>query len=110
LLQKYALRGLPLVLPVKQVALLSELISSLLREPGFEEKAVWQYFRTHVDERSQTFPSSVFVESDARFRSLPGEPRNPRKQALWPRFSDVTRPLRAYFYSNLGGTLSPPSR
>jgi len=71
LLQKYALRGLPLVLPVKQVGSLSELISSRWREPGFEEKAVRPYFRPHTDESSQTFSSSVSVEIDGRFRGRP---------------------------------------
>jgi hypothetical protein len=73
---------------------------------GPQEKPVWQFFWTHIDQESQTFSSSVSVEGDARFRGVPWKPRNPIKQALWSQLTDVMRRLRAYFCSNLGGTLS----
>jgi hypothetical protein len=38
-----------------------------LNGPGVEEKAVWQFFRTHIDEESRTISSSPFVQDDERF-------------------------------------------
>jgi hypothetical protein len=43
------------------------LIPSLLLEPGFEEKAVWQFFCAHIDEGSQTISWSLSDEDDERF-------------------------------------------
>jgi hypothetical protein len=50
--------------------------------PAVEDKAVWQFFRTHIDEESQTFSSSVSIEDDARFLGRRFWKPNPMKQAL----------------------------
>jgi WD40 repeat protein len=78
--------------------------SRLLEGPGVEGKADRQFFRTHTDEESQAFSSSVSAEDDGRFLRRLG--RSVTRVGLVVE-GNVTRAdpaLRASFYSNLGST------